>query len=269
MSTHEDDDLFGDGYDGDSLFGGYNDDHLFDGPEDDGGDQATPHASSKPAAATMSSTGFLSFPSVPDPHDALSRCHAGLTSGQHPVSTQDPSGNEWGLSFPEVTDSETAVDAQVFRDQAIDIFPVATHNNGDQADHEQQSQAAHPLFSEPTPSKAGLIEDVEAMFDEEFTPGQPGQEQTIDAQSAAGVVQHVQSAGDVQMLTEYIILRDQTSRATSTSLGNLPANIGMDAAATDHRWAKAKCRHGVRVPRRIDFDGADVSILKHYITLSK
>ncbi|KAB5570691.1 hypothetical protein GE09DRAFT_1218112 [Coniochaeta sp. 2T2.1] len=270
MSSCEDNDLFGDGHDGDSLFGGDDDAHLFDGPEDDGEDRATPPGTSTPGVAAVPSTGFLSFPSVPDPHDALSRCHAGLTSGQHTVSTQDPSGNAWGLSVPEVTNSETAVDAQVFRDQAIDSLPFASHNHGDQASHEQQGQALHQPSPEPSPSKAGLIEDVEAMFEEEFTQDQPGQEQAFDAQpSSATALPHVQLADDVEMLTEYIVLRDQASRATTTSLGNPPANIGMGPATTEHRFADAKCRQGVRLPRRIDFEGADVSILKHYVTLKR
>lgn len=278
MSSRDDDDLFGDGDcggslfgdDDDSLFGGPDDDDpLFRGADDDKEEQATRLCASMSDATGGSAVNYLSLPSVPDPHDALSCSHVGLTSGQHTVSTQDPSGNVWDLPMPETTSSETTVDAQVFRDQAIDTFPVASHHNGDQADHERQEETACQSPG-PSPSKDGLMQDLERMLEEEFAQDQCNHDQPdLPNDLSAAIRPATQPTDDDQMLMEYNILQHQAARATTTALGDQPAHIGISLAETDHRWAKAASRRGIRLPRRIDFDGADVGVLRPYLTLSE
>jgi hypothetical protein len=268
MSSHDDEDLFGDGDSGGSLFGN-DDDSLFDGPDDDQEEQTTTSCSSKTEVASVSTLCSLSLPSVPDPHDALSCSHFGHTSGQHTVSTQDPAGNVWGLSMPEHTDFEAAVDAQVFRDQAVDTFALASHDHGDQADHEDQAETVHQSPG-PSPSKDGMMQDLERMLEQEFAQDQNSVDRLGQIQVPSPAIQpSAQPTDDTQMLMEYNILRDQAARSTTTSLGDQPAGIGIGLAAAEFRWADATSRRGIRLPRRIDFDGVDVNVLTPYLTLSE
>lgn len=269
MSSRDDDDLFGDGDCGDSLFG---DDHdsLFDGSDGDEEEKAVPPCSSTVDATSGCATNGLSFPSVPDPHDALSRSHVGHTSGQQTVSTQDPSGNAWGLPMPETTGSQTAVDAQVFRDPAIDTFPVAGLTHGGQAFYAQPGEAA-PQFPGRSVSKERLMQEVERMFDKGFAEGQDDRVQPGDPHvPSEAVCEDTQLIeNDNKMLMEYNTLRDQAARSTTTALGDPPADIGISLADTNHRYADARSRRGIRLPRRIDFDGADLDVLRPYLTLSE
>jgi len=268
MSSHGDDDLFGDGDSGDSLFGN-DDDSLFDGPDEYQEEQTTASCSSNAESAGGPALGFLTLPSVPDPHDALSCSHDGHTSGQHTVSTQDPSGNVWGLSMPEPINVEAAVDAQVFRDQAIDTFPVASHDHGDQAGHEQQGQAV-PAFPAPSTSNDGMMRDLEMLMEAEFAQDEGTSEQLGQIRAPLAPIQsNGQPPDEIQMMMEYNILREQAARGTTTALGDQPADIGIPLAATEHRQAGAQTRRGIRLPRRIDFDGADMNVLAPYLTLSK
>jgi hypothetical protein len=211
----------------------------------------------------------LSFPPVPDPHDALSCSHVGHTSGQHTVSAQDPSGNVWGLSMPEATNFGTEVDTRQFRDQAIDTFPVASHDHGDQADHVQvgQTTSASPI---PSLSKDELMQDLEMMLEAEFAQNQDTLEHLAQARDPTQPVQpDAQPLDDARMLEEYNLLRDQAIRATTSALGTQPPNIGIPVSATEHPLANAQTWRGIRLPRRIDFDGADLNVLRPYLCLSQ
>lgn len=261
------DDLFGDGDSGDSLFGN-DDDSLFDG-SDDGQDEHITACSSKAEEVEASAMSSLSCPSVPDPHNALSCGYVGHTSGEHTVSTQDPSGNAWGLSVPEHTNFEAAVDEQAFRDQAVDTFPLAGHFHGDQADYQQHGQTACQSPG-PSPSNDEMMQDLERMLEAEFAQDQDNLGQLGQTGAPSPAAQpNVQLPDDVQVVMEYNLLRDQATSATTTALGDQYPGIGIDAAAAEYRYAEAACRRGIRLPRRIDFDGADVNVLKPYLTLSE
>lgn len=267
MSSRDgDDDLFGDGDSEDSLFGNDHD-SLFDGP-DDGLEEHTTPCSLKGGAVEISALGSLSFPCDPDPHDALSCDRVGHTAGKHTVSTQDPSGNAWGLSLPEHTNFEAAMGEQAFRDQAVDILPLASHNHGDQADNGRHGQVAcqSPV---PSASKDGMMQDLEKMLEAEFAQDLANLSQLSHTRAPSPATNpNVQPMDDAQMVMEYNVLRDQAVRATTSSLGDQPPGIGVAVAATEHRYAVAASRRGIRLPRRIDFDEADVNVLKPYLTLS-
>lgn len=268
MSSHNTDDLFGDGDSEGSLFGN-DDDSLFDGPDGDEEEQIQTSCSSTAAVAGGPSLNCLSLPSVSDPHDALSCCHVGVTSGQHTVSTQQhPSGNTWGLALPEITNFEAAVDAQAFREQAIDTFTLASHGHGDQDDHDPQARTVCPS-PEPSPSKQGLMDDLQRFLEEDLLQNQDNQGQHGQPRvPPTAVQQEAEQPNDVEMLMEYHSLRHQAAQSITSALGR-PSDMGMGLAELDFHYADAKSRHGIRLPRRIDFEEAGVEVLKPYVSLSE
>jgi hypothetical protein len=275
MSTHDDDDLFGDRDSGGSLFGDDND-SVFDYSSDNGEQQpaaACPSVTKEAAEPAEPSEAWLSLPlplsSDPDPHDALSRSHVGHTSGHHAVSTLNPSGNAQGLSLPEVKHSGATLGAHFFGDQAIDTFAVASHSHGDHEGYVGQGETYDlSLLSIP---KDGLTDELERMFHQEFSQGEEGNlGQHIDTHNPPSTpVPHTDPSDELERMMEFEALRDQAVRRVTTARKEPDVTMGIGLNEIDFRWSEAATCRGIRLPHRIDFDDESVDILKPYVTLSK